>query len=37
MEEVMPRPLTLPALDETTIAELRRCYETDPDPASRRR
>ncbi len=33
----MSRPLALPALDEATVAELRRRYETDPDPESRRR
>ena len=33
----MPRPLTLPALAEATAADLRRRYDTDPDPESRRR
>ena len=33
----MSRPLTLPPLDEATVAALRRRYETDPDAESRRR
>ena len=33
----MPRPLTLPPLDEATSAELRRRFDTTPDPETRRR
>lgn len=33
----MPRPLTLPALDEATAAELRRRFETTGDPETRLR
>ena len=33
----MPRPLTLPPLDEATAAELRRRYESSPDPETCRR
>ena len=33
----MSRPLTLPPLEEATVTELRRRYETDPDAESRRR
>ena len=33
----MPRPLTLPPLEEATVADLRQRYTTDPDPETRRR
>ena len=33
----MPRPLTLPPLDEATSAELRRRYDAAPDPETRLR
>lgn len=33
----MPRPLTIPALDEATAAALRRRYDTTLDPEARRR
>jgi transposase len=33
----MPRPFTLPALDEATATELRRRYDATPDPETRLR